>query len=716
MKYEKLCELLVALSLFLCPMTASAQENMDPDNNGSQYAWGENVGWLNFEPGGNGGPGVEVGDSGLTGYIWGENIGWVSLSCGNTASCGTVDFGVANNGVGNLSGYGWAENVGWVSFSCENTGSCGTVDYGVDIDPVTGCFSGHAWGENIGWIYFTLAGQPDSEVKTSWTAAPCNDNDGDGYGDPASPTCTHPLWDCDDGDPDVNPGADEVCYNGLDDDCDLNTDSICQIVNVPSGAISTIQAGLDLVEPSGTVRVSPGTYVENIVFNDDATMQAVSGPSDTVIDGDRVGPAISLSNADAVIDGFTVTNGYRNMMHGGGIFCDYSSLIITRCIIEGNQAVDGLGGGIFCYYSPLTISVCTITGNDTNMGGGGIACYNSPLTITGCIISANRGGDVGGGVLLQSDPGVVDQFIISSCMIVSNDAGYGGGIGASVDGYTFITNCTFSENTAAYWGGGIVGDEKMTVTNSILWNDWPDEIYSFSTLPTVNYSDVKNGWTGNENMDQDPLFVGPVTGDFHLQTGISPSPCINEGDNNAPNLPATDFEGHDRIIEATVDMGADEAQSPTLIELEYFDAVGQDSSVLIQWGTASEVDTEGFNILRSTEEDGEYAQINEAIIPAEGGLLSGADYEYVDNDVENGTTYWYKLEDVNIHGNGTLHGPVAATPLMQPWAAAEAHASTLVKGAGEGSAVANSLMMIVPGMAFLFVLKGRQRRRKGGGM
>ena len=82
-------------------------ENIDPDDDDSQYAYGENVGWLNAEPSGDGGPGVEVTDSNLTGYIWAENIGWVSLSCENTSSCATVDYGVTNNGYGKLSGYAW---------------------------------------------------------------------------------------------------------------------------------------------------------------------------------------------------------------------------------------------------------------------------------------------------------------------------------------------------------------------------------------------------------------------------------------------------------------------------------------------------------------------------------------------------------------------------------------------------------------------------------
>jgi parallel beta-helix repeat protein len=47
----------------------------------------------------------------------------------------------------------------------------------------------------------------------------CVDNDSDGYGDPASAGCTHPELDCDDTDPDINPGATEIPCDGIDQDC-----------------------------------------------------------------------------------------------------------------------------------------------------------------------------------------------------------------------------------------------------------------------------------------------------------------------------------------------------------------------------------------------------------------------------------------------------------------------------------------------------------------
>ena len=88
--------------------TVAYPDNIDPDNDGSQYAWSENGGWINFQP--SFGPGVTVSDTAVTGFAWGENIGWINLS----PSTG----GVVNDGLGHLSGYAWAENAGWISFSC----------------------------------------------------------------------------------------------------------------------------------------------------------------------------------------------------------------------------------------------------------------------------------------------------------------------------------------------------------------------------------------------------------------------------------------------------------------------------------------------------------------------------------------------------------------------------------------------------------------------
>lgn len=113
-----------------------------------KYAWGENIGWLNWSTTEGD---IDIDDGvDMDGYIWGENVGWISLTCANTSSCGTVDYGVDASG-SEWTGYAWGENVGWVSFSCDNTSSCGTVEYAVRSSGSEELI-GYAWGENIGWI------------------------------------------------------------------------------------------------------------------------------------------------------------------------------------------------------------------------------------------------------------------------------------------------------------------------------------------------------------------------------------------------------------------------------------------------------------------------------------------------------------------------------------------------------------------------------------
>jgi hypothetical protein len=100
---------------------------------------------------------------------------------------------------------------------------------------------------------------------------------------------------------------------------------------------------------------------------------------------------------------------------------------------------------------------------------------------------------------------------------------------------------------------------------------------------------------------------------------------------------------------------------PTVIVLEYFAAWPDAASIQVLWETASEIDNAGFNLWRSTSPDEGFVRLNANLIPGQGGPTQGASYAYQDADVTAGVTYYYKLEDVNIYGQGTLHGPVHAS-------------------------------------------------------
>jgi hypothetical protein len=101
---------------------------------------------------------------------------------------------------------------------------------------------------------------------------------------------------------------------------------------------------------------------------------------------------------------------------------------------------------------------------------------------------------------------------------------------------------------------------------------------------------------------------------------------------------------------------------PTAVTLASFAATPVEGHVLVEWETASEIDNVGFNLYRSTDPNEGYIKLNETLIRSQSpGDILGAYYAYTDSAVEAGLTYYYKLEDIDVSGLRTMHGPVSAT-------------------------------------------------------
>jgi hypothetical protein len=105
----------------------------------------------------------------------------------------------------------------------------------------------------------------------------------------------------------------------------------------------------------------------------------------------------------------------------------------------------------------------------------------------------------------------------------------------------------------------------------------------------------------------------------------------------------------------------------TSIDISHFRAFPSDGRVTVRWTTRSEIGTKGFNLYRLQSAsrqrgDSEYLKINPTLISAKGSPTRRAFYQFVDDDVENRKTCYYKLEEIDNHGKSTFHGPVSATP------------------------------------------------------
>lgn len=101
---------------------------------------------------------------------------------------------------------------------------------------------------------------------------------------------------------------------------------------------------------------------------------------------------------------------------------------------------------------------------------------------------------------------------------------------------------------------------------------------------------------------------------------------------------------------------------PTSIDLVSFEAKPKARGVRITWETATEIDTLGFNLYRAESLAGVPTRLNDDLIPAgPPGSPTGGSYTWLDQSVQAGHTYYYWLDDVNLGGAATRHGPVSTT-------------------------------------------------------
>jgi len=255
---------------------------------------------------------------------------------------------------------------------------------------------------------------------------------------------------------------------------------------------------------------------------------------------------------------------------GGGMYAAGSAPAVTDCTFEANRA--GLsGGGMYNVDSGAVVIDCLFIANVSGTGGG-MANANSSTRATGCTFLENEA--TGGGMYNANS-----AVIIEDCVFSDNVAGIDGGAGmCNFDSDASLLNCLFSGNMSENTGGGMVNTNGSeldillctfadniafegggaifnsatsggSVMNSIVWGNTVPPIIESGGVMTVDWSDVQAGWTGSggNNIDADPAFVDPVSGDYRLAAG---SPCIDAADNTViPAAVETDLAGHPRFVD-----------------------------------------------------------------------------------------------------------------------------------------------------------------------
>ncbi len=273
--------------------------------------------------------------------------------------------------------------------------------------------------------------------------------------------------------------------------------------NGPIGNLSTgvrftsLQAAINYAQSGDIIEVSPGTYKETITLPNIPLTIRSTNPQDSAV--------VSL----------------------------------TRLVGDGSTAVVTLSAGT----ALRSLQGLTITG-----GADGIVCAGAELNLSACVITGNR--DCGVEVSNES------TLSLDHCIIAGN-----GGTGLSslpVKGRRLVySTVDLAHGTITQNRGYALDGDGITVSNSILsGNGVSVNNAQIKGNVTVSYSDVQGGFTGQGNVDADPLFVTSgtwtdpnayVLGDCHLKSKAGhwnpqtaswvlddvTSPCIDAGDLNA---------------------------------------------------------------------------------------------------------------------------------------------------------------------------------------
>jgi uncharacterized repeat protein (TIGR01451 family)/CSLREA domain-containing protein len=258
------------------------------------------------------------------------------------------------------------------------------------------------------------------------------------------------------------------------------------------------------------------------------------------------------------------------------------------------------------------------------------------------------------------------------------------GGGASI-GVTIPTGCAWTASSNAAWisiASGASGTGNGTVSYLVAVNGTGSQRSGTLTVAGLTFTVTQSGDVCSYALSPTQASVGQAatTGSVNVTTATgcgwkavsndswievtSGSPGVGNGTfTYAVEVNATGAARTGSISVQNQTFTITQATSPTAVKLISFSAKAFDSGVLIEWNTGQEADNLGFNIYR--EEDGRRTRVTpeivagSALLAGSGTVLTaGKTYAWWDALPKGKQNAHYWLEDIDLNGTRTLHGPV----------------------------------------------------------
>jgi hypothetical protein len=296
------------------------------------------------------------------------------------------------------------------------------------------------------------------------------------------------------------------------------------------------------------------------------------------------------TNETAVVDGFTIRDGFTAQDSGGAVLNGSSTFRNCRFI---DNVSSNSGGAWFGATGTPRFIACDFIGNECAAGGAAVETVNGSLLFVGCRFTGN----LAPFAAIYSNTGSVT--VIDS--LVAGNAS--GGILAN-QGPVTVRNSTVAANDGLYLPETAVrSDGLITIENSIIWQNII--VGNFA----ATYSCLPSAAPGAGNISEDPLFVDPAAGDWRVGAG---SPAIDagstallpadtfdlDGDGDTAEQLPVDVSGNARRSNdpATIDTGVGPAPVVDMGAIEYLsdcNANGIADPIDIANGTSADVDGSG---------------------------------------------------------------------------------------------------------------------------